>query len=230
MLTFEEFLAEVSDAIILFAESPGSFCELGAFSSAEKIFNEKLMIVIDKKYKNQKSFLLTGPTKKAEKDGAKIIYAPLDGSGLLSSDELRNNIDKKTFEFSSKRATINKRRPNENAEKVFVNTFILELLELIIILQPVSRNDLLNVYRRVKDFSGFKLVKSNGSNFFNEIKIEYIIKLLDVVELIEYNEEIITINVDFYKNYQALMFNHTKILKNKERNRLICRKYRYGVM
>ena len=31
LLIFEEFLAEVSDSIILFVESPGSFCELGAF-------------------------------------------------------------------------------------------------------------------------------------------------------------------------------------------------------
>ena len=35
LLTFEEFLAEVSDCIILFVESPGSFCELGAFSYAD---------------------------------------------------------------------------------------------------------------------------------------------------------------------------------------------------
>lgn len=47
LLTFEEFLAEVSDAIILFVESPGSFCELGAFAYAEKLFSDKLIIVID---------------------------------------------------------------------------------------------------------------------------------------------------------------------------------------
>ena len=43
LLTFEEFLAEVSDAIILFVESPGSFCELGAFAYAEKLFSDKLI-------------------------------------------------------------------------------------------------------------------------------------------------------------------------------------------
>lgn len=50
LLTFEEFLAEVSDVIILFVESPGSFCELGAFVFAENLFSDKLIIVIDKKY------------------------------------------------------------------------------------------------------------------------------------------------------------------------------------
>ena len=80
LLTFEEFLAEVSDAIILFVESPGSFCELGAFAYAEKLFSDKLIIVIDEKYNGDKSFIITGPTAKAKKDGAKVIYAPLSGT------------------------------------------------------------------------------------------------------------------------------------------------------
>lgn len=103
LLTFEEFLAEVSDAIILFVESPGSFCELGAFAYAEKLFSDKLIIVIDEEYKDDKSFIITYPAAKAKKDGAKIIYAPLNGTGLLSSADLRKIIDEKIDEFASKR-------------------------------------------------------------------------------------------------------------------------------
>jgi len=44
LLTFEEFLAEVSDCIILFVESMGSACELGAFTFEEKLFMEKLIM------------------------------------------------------------------------------------------------------------------------------------------------------------------------------------------
>ena len=47
LLTFEEFLAEISDVIVLFCESPGSYCELGAFAYANKLFSDKLVIVID---------------------------------------------------------------------------------------------------------------------------------------------------------------------------------------
>ena len=47
LLTFEEFLAEVSDAIILFVESPGSFCELGAFAYADSLFSDKMIVVLD---------------------------------------------------------------------------------------------------------------------------------------------------------------------------------------
>ena len=153
LLTFEEFLAEVSDAIILFVESPGSFCELGAFAYAEKLFSDKLIIVIDEKYKGDKSFIITGPTAKAQKDGAKVIYAPLSGTGLLSSADMRKVVDEKSTEFASKSSPSNKRHPNKDEAYISVNTFILELLELIKIVQPISRKDLIEIYKEVKGFS-----------------------------------------------------------------------------
>lgn len=225
LLTFEEFLAEVSDAIILFVESPGSFCELGAFAYAEKLFSDKLIIVIDEEYKDDKSFIITGPAAKAKKDGAKIIYAPLNGTGLLSSANLRKIIDEKIDEFASKSAGINKRFPNNTEEKVSVNSFIIEILELIKILQPVSRKDLIDIYKEVKDFSAFKFVKKNGSDFHNEIKYDYIIKLLETVGIIKIADGIIS--TDKHQKSQPLMFEYAKKSENQERNRLLCRKYRY---
>lgn len=70
LLIFEEFLAEVSDAIILFVESPGSFCELGAFAYADTLFSDKLIIVMDEKHRGSKSFIATGPVLKAREDGS----------------------------------------------------------------------------------------------------------------------------------------------------------------
>ena len=130
MLTFEEFLAEVSDCIILFVESPGSFCELGAFSYADKLFSDKLAIIIDKQYEGSESFIITGPTAKARKDGSDIIYASLNGTGLLFSDELRGYVEKVINRFQSKRDSLNKRKPNSEEDKVLLNSFIIELFEL----------------------------------------------------------------------------------------------------
>lgn len=225
LLTFEEFLAEVSDAIILFVESPGSFCELGAFAYADKLFSDKLIIVIDEKYKGNKSFIITGPTAKAKKDGAEVIFAPLFGTGLLSSADLRNVVDQKLHEFASKSATINKRTPNQSDGKLLVNTFIIELLELIRILQPISRKDLIEIYKKVKDISSFRFVKKDGDDFHNEIKYDYIIKLLENVGIIKLNGEIII--TDQHKKSQSLMFMYPKKTENKERNKLLCKKYRY---
>lgn len=224
LLTFEEFLAEVSDSIILFVESPGSFCELGAFAYAEKLFSDKLIIVIDEKFRGDKSFIITGPTAKALKDGAKVIYAPLGGTGLLSSFELRSAIDAKIQDFQSKSYSQNKRTPNQEMEKVLVNSFILELLELIKILQPISKKDLIEVYKLVKGFSSFSFIKKDGKTFHNEIKTDYIFKLLQTVELIDIKDNIITSK---QTKAQALMFTYSKKAENQERNKLLCRKFRY---
>ena len=225
LLTFEEFLAEVSDTIILFVESPGSFCELGAFAYAEKLFSDKLIIVIDQKYKNDKSFIATGPVAKAKKDGSTVVYAPLDGTGLLSSPDLRHVLNEKINAFKSKNCPQNKRVPNQNQDEVQINSFILELLELVRILQPISRSDLIKVYKEIKGFSHFSFVKKDGNEFHNEIKVDYIFKLLSTVGLIHIHNNIIGCNIET-KN-QSLMFSYTKKSLNQERNKLLCRKYRY---
>lgn len=226
LLTFEDFLAEVSDAIVLFAESVGSFCELGAFSYADKLFCEKLIIVIDEKHKGEKSFILTGPTEKAKKDGATVVFAPLSGTGLLGSADLRSIIDRKIKEFSSKSHSGNKRKQNVTADGVLINTFILELLELIKILQPISKKDLIEIYKEIKGFSSFSFVKKNGQRFHNEIKVDYIYKLLLTVGLITIDDNVIRAKDD--ELTQSVMFKYSVKASNKERNILLCRRYRYG--
>lgn len=118
LLTFEEFLAEISDAIILFCESPGSYCELGAFAYANKLFSDKLVVVIDEKYRGAKSFIMTGPVAKAEQDGATIVYAQLEDKGLLASKELRDMVREKIKQFSAKTAPLNRRKCNVDQEQI----------------------------------------------------------------------------------------------------------------
>lgn len=152
-------------------------------------------------------------------------YAPLSDNGLLSCFDLRKVVDDKIKEFSSKKAGINKRIPNSGENSVLINTFILEILELVKILQPISREDLIEIYKAVKGFEFFKFVKKDGNLFHNEIKFDYIIKLLQTVGLIEINDAFISSKL--LDNSQQLMFTYNKKAENQERNRLICRKYRY---
>ena len=44
IFSFEKMLAEISDRIIIIAESPGTFCELGAFVMDEKC-REKTTVI-----------------------------------------------------------------------------------------------------------------------------------------------------------------------------------------
>ena len=60
LLDLENILADSVDAIVLFPESPGSFAEIGAFSNNEKLV-KKLIVLSNKKYKSDKSFLNYGP-------------------------------------------------------------------------------------------------------------------------------------------------------------------------
>lgn len=74
LFTLENFLAENSDLIMIVCESPGSFTELGAFTSNDKIL-DKLVVLIQKKYKNDKSFIMQGPVRYIEsKNKNNVIY------------------------------------------------------------------------------------------------------------------------------------------------------------
>lgn len=224
LLTFEEFLAEVSDAIILFVESPGSYCELGAFAYDNKLFSDKLMIIIDEKYKTEKSFIMTGPTAKARNNGAKVIYAKLEDVGLLSSAELRYALNEKLQEFTAKKGT-NKMVYTTSSEYVYLKSFIIELLELIKILQPISKDELIGIYKKLKGFTSFNFIKRDNTRFNREIKYDYIIRLLDIVKLIELNGDIITMNNE--QKMQSFMFKNSPREIDRIRNKIICKKYRY---
>lgn len=60
LLSFESDIAQVVALILLFAESPGSLAELGAFA-ALKTVAPSLMAVIDDVYYNESSFIRHGP-------------------------------------------------------------------------------------------------------------------------------------------------------------------------
>ena len=86
LLSLEGLLADSVDAIVLIPESPGSFAELGAFANDEKL-RQKLICIIDKKYKKDKSFINQGPlklVKQANRNG--IIY--------VDPNNIENEIDK----------------------------------------------------------------------------------------------------------------------------------------
>lgn len=226
LLTFEEFLAEVSDAIILFVESPGSFCELGAFAYADALFSDKLIVVMDEKYRGSRSFISTGPALKAKDDGSKVVFAQTENGALLASQELRLEITGLVETIKMKQSQTNKRLVNENGNKVYISSFIVEFLELLRIVQPISVTDLLQLYKLVKGFNSFTFVKRTGEEFKREIKIGYILKLLQNSGIIE--EEASIIRLCNHKKTQNLMLKYYGNAMEKERNRLICRKYRYG--
>jgi hypothetical protein len=57
---FEELIGHVSDCLVIFPESPGSFAELGFFSKNEDL-RQKILIVNDANLQSEDSFILRGP-------------------------------------------------------------------------------------------------------------------------------------------------------------------------
>ena len=88
LLQQEAMLADISDWILIFAESCGSFCELGAFSAlphAAWITS----VAVGKQYKGSRSFLIDGPVEEiATGDSSlnKVFY--LDLNNPMSSPDL----------------------------------------------------------------------------------------------------------------------------------------------
>lgn len=86
LLSLENFLADNSDVICIIPESPGSLVELGAFTNNEKTL-ENLFVVINEKYKAQKSFIMTGPIKYImnKKGSNRVTYYKEDLSDLITN-------------------------------------------------------------------------------------------------------------------------------------------------
>lgn len=96
-LQMEDKLAQLSDAVIIVAESPGTFTELGAFSLSDKL-RKKVLPILDKKYKDEDSFINTGPIRWVNKDSKfkPTIYTDLI-SILQSAKELDKRLNKIKF-------------------------------------------------------------------------------------------------------------------------------------
>lgn len=228
LLTFEEFLAAISDYVILFVESPGSACELGAFTHDINLFKDKLWIILDNKYKNDDSFINNGPIAKAKKENSQIIYANLEGA-LLSSRSLLLNID----DMIKKMQLKNRYLINNDQTKVNLKSFIIEILELIRLLQPINKNNLLDIYKNIKNFKSFHFVKQDGNYFHKEIKVDYVYKLLQKTGLLqEKNQFFVLKNELCYLDNELgnfnLMFDFPSMRSfSSLRNTFLSKKYKY---
>src|SRR4029077_14833460 len=61
-LEMEDQLAGLADVVMIVVESPGTYCELGAFSLSPGL-RKKLLPLIDARFKGSQSFINTGPVR-----------------------------------------------------------------------------------------------------------------------------------------------------------------------
>ena len=78
LLNLENELGKSVTSVIIILESPGAIAELGAFSNND-ITKNKLVVVVDKKHKKEKSFIMLGPIKYLQKNtSSKIVFETLE--------------------------------------------------------------------------------------------------------------------------------------------------------
>lgn len=93
-LQMEEKLAQISDAVIIILESPGTFAELGAFALSSPL-RRKLLPIVDKEYQHARSFINTGPIAWIDQESqfAPTIWCDLN-TILECCTELKKRLDK----------------------------------------------------------------------------------------------------------------------------------------
>lgn len=72
LLSLENLLAKNVHAVVIILESPGAIAELGSFANHKKL-RDRLIVVIDKKYRKANSFIILGPVRYLKKNTKSIV-------------------------------------------------------------------------------------------------------------------------------------------------------------
>lgn len=131
LLDLENILADSVNTIVIILESPGSIAEFGAFAVHSRL-KDKLLVVVEKKYRRSKSFINQGLIKYIiKKTNSRVIYHSYKDDNLLNLSKLI----KREIREVSKETTINEKITNPIIAQYF-------LLAAIFLTEPVKKDDL----------------------------------------------------------------------------------------
>lgn len=207
-LTFEDLLAELSDTIIIIVESYGTVCELGAFTIKDS-YLKKLIVINDRQYRNEKSFINEGPVRKLLEDNEENYILADYGYDLFKTNfQINENIK------SIKEGNITI-IPNNNSENVDLKNLVYELLSIIELFEPLTSYELFYIYKKVKCFNNYNIKNRDKHGINSPTRI---VSLMERMELIKLNQELIRKN-GFYTCFDAL-FNINREKFNKIRSKI----------
>ena len=136
LLTLENMLAESVQAVVIILESPGAIAELGAFANNVK-FSQKLIVIVDIKYKRAKSFIKLGLIEYLKKNtNSRIIYHDLDDPKI---DRLTDQIGRDFSQVISK----------VNVDDTLANPIALQyfFMAVLFIFGPLTKSGLDDIYQ-----------------------------------------------------------------------------------
>ena len=162
LLTQEALVADIADWLVIFAESAGSFCELGAFSALPSSLS-LTSVVIQKKYRGGDSFLINGPARMIEECGAvlsRVFYSRKD-CPMENPDFVNCVINIRSFVMKNEDFSRNRGRKTINtSSNVMAGSFAMELLDFITLFGPIDEEDLIRLYMRTKQLETQPVIHS----------------------------------------------------------------------
>lgn len=163
LLNLENLLARSVHCIIIIVEGPGAIAELGAFSNAAEL-KDKLIVILDKKYKKKKSFINMGPIKALKHTKSHVQYLDFENikdipsfSAWLSNParyalkpgDIQVWLEQSRFIGSELRALVRKATKGATppvkdlSNPIYAQNFILACLYIFEELSEKSMNDIL---------------------------------------------------------------------------------------
>lgn len=213
ILTFEEVLAEISEYIIIITESPGTFCELGAFALHDS-FVDKVIVINEDNPNFKSSFISLGPIKKIENQNEKNVILYSSKSALKSSLELNDMIR----EIATKEVRFT---PNLDSKSINLKNLIYELLNLTELFEPVTPYELETLYKQIREITNYTITNKDKHKIFS---FKRVISLMVEMKIISYINGYCRVNKDVTCANTMFTMNRKKF--NDFRTRYLCRVYK----
>lgn len=177
IFSFEKMLAELSDRIIIIAESPGTFCELGAFVMDEQC-REKTTVINEDNDAYQNSFITKGPIKKLEAQSENSIILHNGLERIRNSHEYNYKIK----QIAQDDLIIH---INNNSKEIELKSLIYELANIIELFQPLEYFEIETLYKKIKGFSSYMIKNTAGHKIRNIKQVLALMEKMGIVNRIQ---------------------------------------------
>ena len=149
LLEFENYLAHLAAAIVLFVESPGSIAELGAFAASDAL-RPKLLTVLNTFYNSDQSFIADGPIRKIRNVNEESVQSYYWNPKQLDTVKTKREFDEVTNRLTEILEQHESRRSRQLAFKTTETSHTLLLVaDLIRISGVVSKSDVVNCLKEL---------------------------------------------------------------------------------
>lgn len=159
LLDLEHQISKIADWIVIVLESFSSFCELGAF--AHKDFRDKLLVINDRHFQSEQSFINLGPIQAITDDISKehVIWYPMDKDGVMTLDSIGAALPSviNVLKIKKKREKVDR---DACLPSTASQTSLFFLHDLIYLCGPITHAETIQIYKRLFGDHSFDDIKA----------------------------------------------------------------------